>query len=154
MNKAIQLTYTWFYSLAPQPSAGYGLLVYEVFVITHNDATHSVVLLWTSDQIVPDTSTWQHTTHTPQTNIPATAGIRTHDRRRRVAVDLRLRPRGHWDRHFHMIKKVIFLFCCCNLLLLSVRILHNSIFIKHLSCPFHPARADRFCKILVTFPAS
>ena len=26
-------------------------------------------------------------------------GIRTHDLSRRVAADLRLRPRGHWDRH-------------------------------------------------------
>jgi hypothetical protein len=26
-------------------------------------------------------------------------GIRTHDLSRRAAVDLRLRPRGHWDRH-------------------------------------------------------
>jgi hypothetical protein len=35
--------------LALQPSAGYGLLVHEVFVITHNDAPQLVGLLWTSD---------------------------------------------------------------------------------------------------------
>jgi hypothetical protein len=34
------------------------------FVITHNDAPQSVGLLWTSDQLVAETSTWQHTTHT------------------------------------------------------------------------------------------
>jgi hypothetical protein len=34
------------------------------FVITHNDAPQSVGLLWTSDQPVAETSTWQHTTHT------------------------------------------------------------------------------------------
>jgi hypothetical protein len=28
----------------------------------------------------------------------APGGIRSHDRGRRAAVDLRLRPRGHWDR--------------------------------------------------------
>ena len=40
------------------------------------------------------------TTHnTPNTNIQALGGIRTHDRSRRAAEDLRLRPRGHWDRH-------------------------------------------------------
>jgi hypothetical protein len=31
---------------------------------TQNDAPQSVGLLWTSDQLVAKTSTWQHTTHT------------------------------------------------------------------------------------------
>ena len=39
-----------------------------------------------------------NTQHSQDTNIQALGGIRTHDRSRRVAVDLRLRPRGHWDR--------------------------------------------------------
>jgi hypothetical protein len=39
------------------------------------------------------------TDNTQQTNIHALGGIRTHDRNRREAVDLRLRPRGCWDRH-------------------------------------------------------
>ena len=39
-----------------------------------------------------------NTQHSQHTNIQALGGIRTHDRSRRVAVDLRLRPRGHWDR--------------------------------------------------------
>jgi len=34
------------------------------FQITHNDAPHSVGLLWTGDQLVAETSTWQHTTLT------------------------------------------------------------------------------------------
>ena len=34
------------------------------FYITHNDAPQSVGLLWTSDQLVAETSTWQHTTLT------------------------------------------------------------------------------------------
>ena len=33
-----------------------------------------------------------------QTNIHAPAGIRTHDISRRAAADLRLTPRGQWDR--------------------------------------------------------
>jgi len=33
-------------------------------LITHNDAPQSVELLWTSDQCVAETSTWQHTTFT------------------------------------------------------------------------------------------
>jgi hypothetical protein len=65
------------------------------FVTTHNDAPQSVGLLWTSDQLVAETSTWQHP---QQTNIHAPGGIRTHDRSRRAAVDLRLRLRGQWVR--------------------------------------------------------
>jgi len=34
------------------------------FLITHNDAPQSVGLLWTNDQSVAETSTWQHTTLT------------------------------------------------------------------------------------------
>jgi len=45
------------------PLAGFSLL-FRGFLITHNDATHSVGLLWTSDQFVAENSTWQHTTLT------------------------------------------------------------------------------------------
>jgi hypothetical protein len=38
--------------------------------------------------------------NTQQTNIHAAGGIRTHGRSRWVAVDLQLRPRGHWDRPY------------------------------------------------------
>jgi hypothetical protein len=34
------------------------------FYITHNDAPQSVEPLWTSDQLVAENSTWQHTTLT------------------------------------------------------------------------------------------
>ena len=66
------------------------------FEITHNDAPQSVGLLWMSDQLVAETSTWQHTTLT--TNIHAPGGIWTHDLSRRAEIHLRLNPRGHWDR--------------------------------------------------------
>jgi hypothetical protein len=33
-------------------------------LITHDNAPHLVGLLWTSDQLIAETSTWQHTTHT------------------------------------------------------------------------------------------
>jgi len=36
--------------------------------------------------------------HSQQRNIHAPGGIRTHDLSRGAAADLRLRPRGHWDR--------------------------------------------------------
>jgi len=38
-----------------------------------------------------------HNTHNRQISMPP-GGIRTHDLSRRAAADLRLRPRGHWDR--------------------------------------------------------
>jgi hypothetical protein len=46
---------------------------------------------------VAETSTWQHK-HSQETNIHGPDGIRTRDPSKRSAVDLRLRPRGHWDR--------------------------------------------------------
>ena len=66
------------------------------FLITHNEASQSVGLLWTSDQLVAETCTWQHTTL--KTNIHAPGGIRTQYLSRRTATDLRLRPRAHWER--------------------------------------------------------
>jgi hypothetical protein len=55
------------------------------FLITHN-APQSVGLLWTSDQPVAETSTWQH--NPKQTNIHAPSGIRTHNRSKRAVVDI------------------------------------------------------------------
>jgi hypothetical protein len=78
--------------VALQPSAGYDLRVSWGYLITNNDSPQSVGLLWTSYQFLAKTSAWQHT---QQTNIHAPGGVRTHDRSRRAAVDLRLRPRGH-----------------------------------------------------------
>ena len=46
-----------FFSVALRPKAGHNLLILEGFYITHNDAPQSVGLLWTSDQLVAETST-------------------------------------------------------------------------------------------------
>jgi len=46
-----------------------------------------------------------NTQHSQQTNIQALGGIRTHNRSRRAAVNLRLRPRSHWDRHAVIYKQ-------------------------------------------------
>jgi len=72
------------------------------FWITHNDAPKSVGLLWTSDQLVAETSTWQHTTLTIDKH-PCLSRIRTHNLSRRAATDPRLRPLGNWDRPFLLI---------------------------------------------------
>ena len=52
------------FSVALRPNTGHGLLILEVFQITHNDTPQSVGLLWTSDQLVAETSTSQHATLT------------------------------------------------------------------------------------------
>jgi hypothetical protein len=54
-------------------------------------------ILWTSDQPVAETSTWQHTTLT--TDIHPPGGIRTRNPSKRGAADPRLRSRGHQNRH-------------------------------------------------------
>jgi hypothetical protein len=45
-----------------------------------------------------------NTKHSQQTNIHATGWIRTYNLSRRAAADLRLRPRGHWDRLLVQLK--------------------------------------------------
>ena len=45
----------------------------------------------------------ENTRHSQQTNIHATGGTRTHSLSSRAAADLRLRPRGHWDRCHHSL---------------------------------------------------
>jgi len=54
---------------------------FTIFLITHNDAPHSVGLLWTNDQPDAETSTWQHTTDKDSCD----AGIRTHNLSRRAS---------------------------------------------------------------------
>jgi hypothetical protein len=49
------------------------------------------------DRPVAETSTRQHK-HSQGTNIHASGEIRNHEPSKRSAADLRLRPRGQWDR--------------------------------------------------------
>jgi hypothetical protein len=99
-----------FFSLALQPSAGYGLLWFcspaRAMASSSHEVSWSHITTrqsrydssWTSGQLVAETFTWQHTTHT--TNIQVLGGIRTYDRSRRAAEELRLTPRDHWDRQY------------------------------------------------------
>ena len=82
--------FTTLYEFEPPPSGG--------SEITHQDPPQSVGLLWTSDQPVTETSTRQYTQHSQRTTIHAPGGIRIRNPRKRLAVDTRLRPLGHWDR--------------------------------------------------------
>jgi len=47
--------------LARQPPVGLGLPIHEVSR-SHTTTRQSVGFLWTSDQLIAETSTWQHTT--------------------------------------------------------------------------------------------
>ena len=58
------------------------------FWITHNDAPQSAGLLWTSDQLVAETSDNRQTCMPPCGNL-------AHNLNRRAVVDLCLGPRGH-----------------------------------------------------------
>ena len=71
------------------------------FEITHSVThTHSIWFLWTSDQLVTDTSNWQHTQQSQERDTHAPDRIRTPNPSNRHAADPRLRPRGHRGRQF------------------------------------------------------
>jgi hypothetical protein len=71
-----------FWCNGPPPN-GPGPSHLRVFYIIPNDTPQSVGLLWTSDQLVALTSTWQQ-----QTDVHATDGIRTRHPSKRTATDL------------------------------------------------------------------
>jgi len=54
--KATNKMQVFFFFVALRPNSGHGLLILEVFWITHYDAPQSVGLLWTSDQLVAEIS--------------------------------------------------------------------------------------------------
>ena len=79
------------------PLAGFSLLACEVSW-SHTTTRHvrydsfgRVISL--SQRPLP-----HNTQHSQHTNIEALGRIRTHDRSTRASVDLRLRPRGYWER--------------------------------------------------------
>jgi hypothetical protein len=78
------------------PVAGFSLLVFEVswsHTTRHSRQDSSGRVINPSQRPLPD-----NTQHSQQTNIQAPGEIRTHNLSRLAAEDLRLRPRGHWDR--------------------------------------------------------
>ena len=64
----------FFFSVELWPNAGHDLLILQLSR-SHNDAPQSVGLLWTSDQLVAETSTWQHTTLTTDKHPCPPVGI-------------------------------------------------------------------------------
>jgi hypothetical protein len=91
--------YYLLFSMALQSSAGY-VLVREVSW-SHTTTLHS---RYDSSRRVISSSQRPLTTHT--TSIHAPGEIQNHYRSRRTAVDLRLKPRGHWDRQKQNVSQV------------------------------------------------
>ena len=84
------------------PPVGHGLLIHEVsrsHTTTHYsryDSSERVII--SSHTPLPD-----NTQPSQQTDIHVPGGIRIHNPSKRVAADLRLRPRGHWDRRTYIL---------------------------------------------------
>jgi hypothetical protein len=94
---------------ALQPSAGYGLLwlyspartMASLFTSFRDHTQRRATVGRTPlDVLSAHRRDLYLTTHA--TNIHTPSGIRTHDRSRRAAVDLHLRPCGHWDGHINI----------------------------------------------------
>jgi hypothetical protein len=66
-----QTNFFFFFYWLSQPTCGFWPPHSWGFEITHNDTTQSVGLLWTSDQPIAETCTWQtHNTHNRQISMP------------------------------------------------------------------------------------
>ena len=84
---------------------GQGLLIHKV---SRSHTTHHIRykssgrMISSSQRPLPDS-----TQPSQETSIHVSDGIRTHNLSRRAAENLRLRPRGHWDRHIDII-----MLCC------------------------------------------
>ena len=85
--------------MALLPSADHGLLILDEVSRSHTTTHHSRKdssgrVISSSQRPLPDS-----TKHSQQKNIHALGGIRNHKLSRRATAELRLRPRGDWDRH-------------------------------------------------------
>jgi len=63
---------------------------------------NSVGLLWISDQTEAETA--DNSQHSQEKNIHTTGGIRTHNPIKPMAADPRLKPSGHWDQQWRLLK--------------------------------------------------
>jgi len=93
----VHLGYWSVFAFGATALSGQGLLIHEVSR-SHSTTHHSLQrssgrVISSSQRPLPP-----KTQHSQQTDNHASGGIRTHNLNRRAAADLRLRPRGHWDR--------------------------------------------------------
>jgi len=61
-----------------------------------------------------------NTQHSQEKDIHVSGGIRTRNPSKRAFLDLRLRPRGQWDRHFKNYTYIYYLFIINDNTLTSV----------------------------------
>jgi len=90
------LTSVHFYPLAKQPLVGQDLLIIGTY-----DQTQTHHARWdSSGRVVSWTQKYlpENTQHSQETGTHAPSGVRTRNANKRAAADLRLRPRGQWDR--------------------------------------------------------
>ena len=122
-----------FFPVALRPNVDLGLLILEVsrsHTTTHHSRYDSSGRVISSSQRpVPDKAQ-----HLQQTNIHAPGGIRTHNLSRRDVADLRLRPRGYWDRlHLYYFNIYIYIY----------------MYVKW--CRYRPGVAQRVCRGIALF---
>ena len=115
-------------SIAPQWAlvSSFTKFVFLVDTTTHHNRQDSAGrVIRSSQRPLPD-----NTQHSQQTDIHVPGGIRTHDLSRRAAVDLSLRPRGHWDRHATLITDDKFISVHLNISKLPLRFMSKTVFHK------------------------
>jgi hypothetical protein len=102
--------------VALRPNAGHGLLIPEVFLDhTQRRITFGRTPLDKCSARRRALYLTTHNTHNRQTSMPP-GGTQTHNLSRRAAADLRLRPRGHWNRQLvhlvgFIIRKIKVMYC-------------------------------------------
>jgi hypothetical protein len=84
-----------------------GLLIIEASR-SHWDTPHPVGLLWTSDQPVTGTSTWQHTALTRNRHPRLLRASNPPSPSKKTSANRRLRTRGHWERRFLLYLVILY----------------------------------------------
>jgi hypothetical protein len=79
--------FVFFFCVTLRPNVRHGLILEVSRSHTTTHHSRSVGILWTSDQLVAENSTWQHTTITTDKH-PCPGGIRIHDLSRRAVLIL------------------------------------------------------------------
>ena len=76
-----------------------------------------------------------NTQHSQQTDIHAPGGIRTYNPSKRAAVDLRLRPRGHWNPQIIYVLYITDVVDTTDVVILVENCIHNIPSMKEGSYP-------------------
>ena len=96
--------------LAQQPPLVQGLLTHKISRSHTHWRTQSVGFLWAREQLVAETSTWQHKTLTTDKH-PYPCGNRTHNLSKRATADLHLRTATGTGHAYISILKWLVTWC-------------------------------------------